>query len=200
VEVEEAKRLGREDASAAISLAQEVPLAGTVDPKNLNLPYDWPREYVDSPELPARRVATEWDDYLGEGLPSELPPVLSRFGHGKQASDASEEVWYAWQDGLIETFKATSVLFFPTIHIREKFPDEGTGEYLMLRSMYVTDLRRYKALPSPTWFTESEEEGPLPLERYIQQCFLPLGLSRLAHRRRQREHKKFLDNVPHQVG
>jgi hypothetical protein len=81
------------DASRIIEIAREVPLAGTIDPVRLQLGYDWQKSYIDSPELPARRIATEWEDFVDGVLEEKLPPTISRFGYAGAVWDLQSEQW-----------------------------------------------------------------------------------------------------------
>lgn len=190
---EEAKRFGREDAESAVAVARETPIAGTTDPDDLNLPYDWPRKYRDSPELPARRIASYWDDLdPGTFWPEGLPTSLVKFGHAKEAFDgADEDIWTTYVTTLNETAQAAEVIFIETVYMDYPYA-EMPETYILIASTYVADLRRYEMIER-TWRTMDYVAGEGRNsydERCIMDSFIPRSMSGRARRRRIRQLQK----------
>ena len=191
---DEARTLGQVDAEPLIQLAQEVPLGGTGDPEKLRIPP--PNEYRDSPELPARRVASEWDD-LAPGVDpffalfsssKTSPPVLSRLpGHAGQVYEASgktgEAAWGAYVEAVCDRMKESDVMMTTTVFMAFGPQPEFNGEFVYYFSAYVTDLRRYEARIAPGHNVEGDW---LWDERVIQRAYLPKNLSRWEKRKRRK--------------
>jgi hypothetical protein len=200
---ERARRMGEEDAEIAIDIARERPL-GAPDPDELYIAD--PEDYRDSPELPARRIATEWDDYLDDrleeyaielGIPEDedaTPHVLSRFGRAKTVfKRGDEEAWSAYQDGLADRLEDADVLLVQTIYtvypvldeIGTLSPDLDTNTYREIRSLYVADLTRFEPVPVPGY----GDEGAVA-EDHVQKGFVPRGEGRIRRWRRKRARRR----------
>jgi len=188
-----ARKIGEEDAEIAIDIARERPLAGTPDPDTLEIAP--PNAYQDSPELPARRIATEWDDYLNDddefvrelGIePPNAPQVLSRFGRAKRVwIDGDDEAWSAYQDGLLDRLEEAEVRLIPTIYT--VYPDPEIGSFVDIRSLYVADESRYEGVGAPGRPDDDAGEGTMALlEDHVQEAFVPRGEGRFRRWRRRR--------------
>jgi hypothetical protein len=181
----EAQTLGEEDAEVAIAVAREEPLAGTLDPKKLRIPH--PSNYRDSPELPARRIATEWGDQpVGEHV--GVPPVLTKFGRAMTMYDMeSDDAWIAYTHAIEDMLRAAEVMHTETLHIIYGHGEfEGRAE--AVRSIYVVDLKRYEvnsALGVTDWI--NSDVGTLPMELDLMNAIVPRNLSRFERARRRRE-------------
>ena len=182
---EDARQIGREDAAVAIQIAREVPIAGTSDPQDLQLPYNWPESYRDSPEMPARRIASYWEDYLAWDrqafLPENQPSVLVRFGQaGRIWTEAGDAEWAAYVETLSEEAQKADVwLFFTGSEV--PYPELETTYWIW--SVYVADLSRYERLPGMRLVSQ---EPVVIDERDLIDGLIPQGLSWLSRRRRKR--------------
>jgi hypothetical protein len=192
--VDEGRQLGRADAEPLIQLAQEVPLAGTGDPEKLRIPPPW--EYRDSPELPARRVASEWDDlpagsdpFYSRFMGAETSPhVLSRLpGHAGEVyaipGEVGEGAWVAYIEGMFDRLKESNVLLTMTVFLAHGPQPDFNGEFIYYFSAYVTDLSRYEARTAPGHSIQGEW---LWDERAIQRAYLPRNLSWWEKRKRRK--------------
>lgn len=127
MEVEKARRLGHHDAQGAITMAQEEALSGTHDP--LNLPSFEPRPrrhpdvygrgYVDTPELPARRIVSDWDLYMGRGVSHEDDggPLARYSSNAERAVKAGRPQWLAYEEGFQERVDEADVALIGTIYV-----------------------------------------------------------------------------------
>jgi hypothetical protein len=193
-----ARRLGEDDAPRLIDIAQEVPLGGTGDPEKLQIPDPWC--YRDSPELPARRVASDWDEYphfhpydnpiypIGDNKPK--PNVLTRIdGHAGEVyedlppGEAGEEIWADYQAGLFQALEEAEVALVPTVYIAYGPSPDFNGEFTYIFSNYVVDLARYEPRSMPQEQIQDDLFAP---ELFLQRVCIPRGLSRWQKRRRRR--------------
>ncbi len=191
---DEARRLGAADSEPWIRLAQEVPLGGTGDPEKLRIPH--PREYRDSPELPARRVVSEWDDVPPDSDPFQAgflraetsPHVLSRLsGRAGEVyavpGETGEAAWHAYVEGMFDRMKESNVVLTMTVFMAYGPQPEFNGEFVYYFSAYVTDLGRYEARTAPGHDIQGEWVWD---ERCIQRAYLPRSLSRWEKRKRRK--------------
>jgi hypothetical protein len=191
VEVKQARRLGSRDAEIAINMAREIAFAGTLDPLRLRHfePNPAPRggyRYVDSPELPARRIVSDWDDYAGPGLDTrDERPQIARYGSAERAMNAGERAWLAYQDGLRGRLDEAQVGLFDAASVTPFYgPQQPLTLYLY--SLYAVDLSRYEQVPPVPVIQPIGGETTYIDERYIQFVFRPLGFGRIARRRWRR--------------
>lgn len=160
-----ARELGGNDACRAVKLARELPLAGRVDPGRLRLPS--PDRYRDSPELPARRITSDWDRRVRH----RGPDPLALFGKARQAWDAGDEQWAAYQDALFERLKDEEVMLVKTLHT-VNFEDEyGEARFQDRYSVYVVDMRRFRV--GPARGHTDEDWGTILSEADVQYAFIP---------------------------
>ena len=188
MDVEKGKEWGAEDAEPLILLAKERPLAGNRgDPEKLRLPH--PSEYQDSPELPARRVASDWADYppgFNPFSPYEetRPNVLSRLpGHAGKAIEAEGDVWDAYLQSLFDRMREADTLLAVTVYLAYGPWPDFNGEFSYVFSAYVADLGRYELREAPAHSVDGEL---LWDERCFQRAFVPKDLSWLAKRKRKK--------------
>lgn len=188
MDLEKAKKLGIGDAEPLIRLAKEQPLAGRRgDPEKLHLPH--PSTYQDSPEMPARRVASDWDDYPPGTDPfspyeESRPSVLSRLpGHAQEVFNAEDHAWKTYLQALFDRMSESEALLTTTVYLAYGPWPDFNGEFSYVFSAYVADLHRYELREAPVHTVDGEL---LWDERCFQRAFIPKDLSWLSKRRRRR--------------
>jgi hypothetical protein len=193
ITADRAREMGEEDAEAAIEIAREQPLSRRAFSANELRSIAHPSAYKDSPELPARRIATEWeahragrDDHALElGVePPNAPHVLSRFGRAKQVwKDGDDEAWFAYEGGFLDRLEEADVILVQTIYT--VYPDD-VGTYVDIRSLYVADGMRYETVPVPGRpDPEIHEDAKAVFEEHVQEAFVPRDEGRLRRWRRR---------------
>jgi hypothetical protein len=160
--VEQVRGLAWEDAVQGIELARERPIAGLIDTRDKYVPVG--ENYRYSPEIPARRWVTEWDDYKRNGeLPDPRPPVFTRVGRARQVWDIKDqpELWDAYLDAFIESMKGNDVVYYETYTPFYGGPDPFLAEMEDARaiveeihSIYVVDEKRYAVDKKRTAMTQ----------------------------------------------
>jgi hypothetical protein len=188
-----AQRLAKKDAAAIVELARERPVAGLRDLRGRSFGKTG-RNYRYTPELPARRFATQWDEYLEKGeLPGESPPLLVLFGNAQKVWDTEnqhEENWAAYCDQLYEICDSSNVAvvqtYFPisitevntaqhqSVSETERFlvsMGDVRGEAFEIHSLYAIDFPRYELVPGATG--RPSGKVVMPREDQIQDAYKP---------------------------
>ena len=186
------RRFAKEDAKQIIELARREPIGGVRD---LRRPDPAIRGsgsiYEYTPELPARRFASDWDSFEpNRGLPDGRPVVMLSFGHGpKVAKTASDDLGKTYWERVCDLCKAYEVGIYLTYH--EIYGADPEGQFLAsmgdvrgveveIKSLYAVDLHRYE----PVSVMVREEDGAMP-EELIQTVHRPRAES-LGHKLRLR--------------
>lgn len=162
-----------------------------LDPSQLYIPYG--NHYQDSPELPARRIASEWEDFRhSQPLPEPRRSVFTKFGHGTQVveadpDDGDGEVWDAYGDAITQTLKKAGVrlvLAYKSEYYKQWYPTAEEDPYPSCEvfSLYAVDLLRWE--PDFSGVPVSED-GEALFEGSLQEAIRPRTFSLMDRLRRR---------------